>query len=123
VPHRFAGGGWWTTDALADGDTLELREAEPLTVWWENPGVSDVAATSAWVFATLAGTNADVWCFCGTNNAGSQSEGWERVAFAGDDLETGRVSLRSARCRPTPCTTRSFLPHNCLTGASMWSTP
>ncbi len=117
----FAGGGLWTTESLRDGDTLELRAVGPAVLWWESVAVNSVSATSAWVSATLAGTNAAVWCYCGTNNPGQQTDGWWRSSVLGGDVPTGRVSVLLTNLAPDTTYYVAFFATNMIAGKAAWS--
>jgi hypothetical protein len=117
----FMGGGSWTTDALRDGDTLELQAAGPTTVWWEDAGVTKIERTSAWASATLAGSRAEVWCFSGTNSPGQQREGWSQSAYLGSAVMTGQVTAALDGLRPATAYSVVFYATNAFTGDVMWS--
>ena len=117
----FVGGGSWTTETLQDGDTLELRALGPATLGWQNVGVSSIGVTSAWAKAVLIGTNADVWCFCGTNNPGWRLEGWGQSVFVGHGVQTGQVAVALTGLLPGTPYVMSFLATNTATGEAQWS--
>ena len=119
--RAFVGGGTWMTEKLWDGDTLELRALGPATLGWQNVGVSNVGTTSAWATAFLAGTNADVWCFCGTNNPGWGSQDWDQSVFVGHGVPTGRVEVVLTGLLSGTSYVVSFLATNIWTGEAQWS--
>jgi hypothetical protein len=117
----FLGGRTWTTETLRHGDTVELRALGPATLGWQSAGVSSVGSTSAWARALLIGTNADVWCFCGTNNPGWRREGWGQSVFIGHNVPTGQVAVSLADLQPGTSYAVSFLATNTATGEAQWS--
>lgn len=117
----FVGGGMWTLEALRDGDTLELLSAGPALFWLEDAAVSSVSATSAWASVTLAGTNADLWCYWGASNAGPRAEGWWRSAPLGIGVPTGSVTAVLSDLLPETAYYAVFCASSAATGASAWS--
>ena len=115
------GGSSWTTDALCNGHTLELRAAGPATLWWEDTGITSIKKTSAQASSTLAGAPADVWLFCGTNNPGQQREGWLRSEHVGSDLPVGQITSVISNLLPSTTYHLVFLATSALTGNEMWS--
>ena len=119
--NAFVGGDTWTTDKLWDGDTLELRALGPATLGWQSVGVSGVGRTSAWATALLVGTNADVWCFCGTNYPGERIRDWDHSVFVGHGVPTGRVEVALTGLLSGTSYVASFLATNIWTGEAQWS--
>lgn len=116
----FLGGGVWT-NMLAHGDNLELVSDGPPALWWMNPGYASVTPTSAVVHATLAGTNAAVWCLSGTNNPGQQFAGWGVTNALGSNVAPGLVSWVISNL--TSATTYHFVFYatNSTANAEAWS--
>lgn len=116
----FTGGGWWT-NWLEHGDTLELVSAGPPTLWWVNPGYSSVTPTSAVVYATLAGTNASVWCLSGTNNPGQQFAGWSATNMLDSNAATGLVQCVLSNLSSATTYHFAFYATNSTAEAAAWS--
>jgi pimeloyl-ACP methyl ester carboxylesterase len=116
----FTGGGLWT-NMLAHGDNLELVSAGPPALWWANPGYSSVTPTSVVASATLAGTNAAVWCLSGTNNPGHQLEGWGVTNVLGSSVATGLVQCVLSNLSPSTTYHFVFYATNSTAEAAAWS--
>lgn len=117
-----AGGGEWTADGLADGDTLELRDIGPAPLWWTTVNAISIAQTSAVASATLAGAAGDVWVYVGTNNVGQQREGWAHTNFVGGNVATGLVTSTLTGLLAGQTYAFVFYATNAAQEADAWST-
>lgn len=91
---------------------------------WSGPGTTNATATTTEGYATLNGTNGDVYLFWDTTDKGLNPALWGHTNFVGSNQATGLVSgVVMSNLTVGPPYVCRFYATNAAVGATAWSTP